>query len=200
MFYGRRNKNVCEYKICNIFSFLNHDLEIFRNKSSNPFELVSKFHLNCVRGFYNGKTVKLLPSCITALKTFVNVDFKYFAGKRSPYQIINKYRMRGFGTLLNRKELKDYGEFTKNSDFWKKLICNQDCNKSGCVSCSNSYGFLSSKDLIFKPRKFNPESFIHDKVQVIDLVYNSIPLYTFNNNDNSPYLTINKNGQVINLN
>ena len=88
--------------------FLNHDIEIFRNKNSDPFSLISKFHLNCVRGYYDGISVKLLPSCVSALKTLVNMDFKYFAGKRNPYQIINKYRMRGFGTILNKKELKQY--------------------------------------------------------------------------------------------
>ena len=84
-------------------AFINHDIEIFRNKNSDPFSLISKFHLNCVRGYYDGTTVKLLPSCVSALKTLVNMDFKYFAGKRNPYQIINKYRMRGFGTILNKR-------------------------------------------------------------------------------------------------
>tara|TARA_B110000977_G_scaffold200811_1_gene292706 strand:- start:70 stop:2535 length:2466 start_codon:yes stop_codon:yes gene_type:complete len=177
--------------------FLNHDLEIFRNKSSNPFELVSKFHLNCVRGYYTGKTVKLLPSCITALKTFVNIDFKYFAGKRSPYQIINKYRMRGMSTLLNKKEIKDYDQFTKNDPFWSKLVTINECKNKNCKTCSG-YGFLTSTSNIFKPRKFCPESFFLDKIQIIDLVYNNIPKYVVDENI-SPYLSIDKNGQVINL-
>ena len=176
--------------------FLNHDLEIFRNKSENPFELVSKFHLNCVRGYYNGETVKLLPSCITALKTFVNVDFKYFAGKRSPYQIINKYRMRGFGTLLNKKELANYNNFTSNDPFWSKLI-DFDCGKKNCKTCSGACGFLSEQSNIFKPRKFNCNSFVNDKIHVFNLKYSNIPKYTIQGNP--VYLTINDKGQVINL-
>jgi len=176
--------------------FLNHDLEIFRNKSENPFELVSKFHLNCVRGYYNGVTVKLLPSCITALKTFVNVDFKYFAGKRSPYQIINKYRMRGFGTLLNKKEISNYNTFTRNDPYWSKLV-DFNCGKKNCKTCSSGCGFLSEQSHIFKPRKFNCNSFVNDKIHVFNLKYSNIPKYTIE--ANSVYLTINDKGQVINL-
>ena len=174
--------------------FLNHDLEIFRNKSFNPLELIANYHLNCVRGWFTGKTVKLLPSCVTALKTFVNIDFKYFAGKRSPFQIINKYLMRGFTTILNKKELKDYDNFTKNDPFWSKLVdMNKNKNGKTCLS-----GFLTSTSNIFKPRQFCPENFVLDKIQVIDLVYNKIPKYEVNENI-SPYLSIDKNGQVINL-
>jgi hypothetical protein len=35
----------------------------------------------------------------------MNLDYKYFAGSQDPINIINKYRMRGFGCWLNMNEL-----------------------------------------------------------------------------------------------
>ena len=148
--------------------FLNHDIEIFRNKKDDALKLIGNFHLNCVKGYYNGKTVLLLPSCITALKTFVNMDFKYFAGKRNPYQIINKYRMRGFGTILNKKEINAFKTFIDNSK-WNKLY--KECTNKNCVSCNNLYGFMRLDCNLFSPRQQLPDDFINDKQVVLDLKY-----------------------------
>tara|TARA_Y100000768_G_scaffold68896_1_gene48330 strand:- start:2591 stop:4972 length:2382 start_codon:yes stop_codon:yes gene_type:complete len=83
---------------------LRKKIEFFKIKYNNFFSSVSKFHLNVVRSYFDGENVYLLPSCITALKTFINIDLKYFAGNTSPYNIIKKYRYRGFGTILNNSE------------------------------------------------------------------------------------------------
>ena len=61
---------------------MNHDFEFFKTRYEGSFfSTVSQFHLPCVRGFYNGDDVKLLPSCISAAMTLVNMDYKYFARK-----------------------------------------------------------------------------------------------------------------------
>jgi hypothetical protein len=83
---------------------MRHSIEAFRAKSRDFFALVARFHLPCVRAYYVGTNVYMLPSCITALMTGINMDYKYFAGIRDPIDILNKYRMRGFGTILNDNE------------------------------------------------------------------------------------------------
>ena len=66
--------------------------------------------------------VYILPSCITAMMTFINMDYKYFAGTNNPYDIINKY-IEGSGQfeLLNDMELKNniYKSMLKDSKFFK---------------------------------------------------------------------------------
>jgi len=94
--------NGIKFKISS--DYLKHSIELFRLKYEDFFSCVSRFHLPCVRGFYCGDNVHLLPSCIGALMTNLNIDYKYFAGIRNPIDILNKYRGRGFGTILNSNE------------------------------------------------------------------------------------------------
>lgn len=96
--------------------YLKRDIEIFKTKYEEPFSMVSKFHLPCVRGYYNGENVYLLPSCITALMTLINIDYKYFAGSNDPVTILNKYRRRGFSIILNKRELYYMTEYNKTMD------------------------------------------------------------------------------------
>jgi len=121
-------------------SYLQHSLELFKTKYPEAFSCVSRFHLPCVRGYYNGKTVKLLPSNITALMTMTNIDYKYFAGSKDPIDIINKYRMRGFGIILNDTEKKYMIEYNK-----KFMSPNKSNDKFGVLDINKSE--------IFKPGK-----------------------------------------------
>jgi hypothetical protein len=51
----------------------------------------------------------------------VNIDYKYFAGSKDPIEIINKYRMRGFGTILNNHEIVRFIEYSNLVTKWKEL-------------------------------------------------------------------------------
>lgn len=66
---------------------------------------VSQFHMPCVRSYYDGSMVYLLPSCITALMTTINVDFKCFTKSNDYIDVIYKYICRGFGIPLNKKDI-----------------------------------------------------------------------------------------------
>lgn len=90
-----------KYKISS--SYLNHHFELFLTKIDDFAGLVSQFHLPCVRGYYNGN-LYLLPSCISAHLTYINIDYKYFCGVNDPISIISKYYFRGFYTLINNYE------------------------------------------------------------------------------------------------
>lgn len=93
--------------------YMNHDIEVFRIKNSF-WNTVSRFHLPCVRSYYNGTNVFSLASAIGALMTNVNTDYKYFAGARNPQDIMEKYRSRGIGTILNETERKQIVKHNAN--------------------------------------------------------------------------------------
>ena len=90
-----------KYKITS--EFLKHPFELFKIKYDDFLSSVSQFHLPCVRAYYNGN-VYLTPSCISSHMTYMNIDYKYVSGSTDILEIINKYRMRGFGTWLNNDE------------------------------------------------------------------------------------------------
>lgn len=80
--------------------------EVFRSRDgSEAFSTVAKFHLPCVRGYYDGNNVYMTPSCVMSHLTYMNIDYKYFAGSCEPVEIILKYLGRGYGTYLNKTEL-----------------------------------------------------------------------------------------------
>lgn len=88
------------------FKKINKTIEVFKTTRNDFFSTVARFHLPCVRAYYHNSNVYMLPSCIGAMMTGINIDYKYFAGIRDPYQIVIKYMRRGFGVLLNKDELK----------------------------------------------------------------------------------------------
>lgn len=110
-------KNISEinvevsYKYKIISNKLKRSLEIFPIKGNDHFSVISSFHLPNVRGYYNGSNVYLLPSCVSAHLTYINLDYKYFAGSKDPIKILQKNRRRGFGTILSPKELITYKKY-----------------------------------------------------------------------------------------
>jgi hypothetical protein len=101
-FFLKFNENL-KFKISS--KHLNHDFELFR-VDNDFFSAVARFHLPCVRSYYDGKTCYLLPSAITAYHTMMNIDFRYFVGANDPIHIRHKYRRRGYGFVDNGDELK----------------------------------------------------------------------------------------------
>jgi hypothetical protein len=112
---------------------------------------ISQFHLPCVRALYNGNNVYMTPSCITAHLTFMNIDYKYFACKTNPFDIINKYRMRGFGTWLNKNEISYFWKYSLEDTFWKNIY--------GGIHYSNASGCLPLSHKLFHPRLINADKY-----------------------------------------
>ena len=123
-------ENKILYTICENVKFkikspyLKRDIEIFQINYEEFFSCVARFHLPCVRAFYNGETVYMLPSFITAMMTFTNIDYKYSSGMKNPIEIINKYRFRGFGTILNKREKEYVRQYNLNANDWKVFFQN----------------------------------------------------------------------------
>lgn len=92
---------------------LQRDMEIFKVSEYDPFNTVARFHLPCVRAYMQNDNFYLLPSFITATMTSINIDYKYFCGSHDPIAILNKYRMRGYGTILNEKEKRGFYNYNK---------------------------------------------------------------------------------------
>ncbi len=95
----------------------NTKIETFRIREKEFFSSVARFHFPCVRAYYQDENVYILPSCITAMMTGLNIEYKYFAGIRNPNEIINKYISRGFGVLLNKFERNIWIEYNKTNGF-----------------------------------------------------------------------------------
>jgi hypothetical protein len=110
-----------KYKIESFF--LKHPFELFKINCDDFFSNVSQFHLPCVRAYYNGN-VYLTPSCISAHLTYMNIDYKYVSGNTDIFEIINKYRLRGFGTWLNNSEIKLMIKYCRNIKKWNDIFKN----------------------------------------------------------------------------
>jgi len=132
--------------------------EIFKSKDENFFSMISKFHMGFVRALWNGKTVLCLPSYISSMMIQLSIDYKYFSSMRNPIEIINKYRSRGFGIILNDHEklnMAYYNSFkNKDSDINLNWIKMYKINVKLKESIKNIFGAKLSSDDIFKPSKF----------------------------------------------
>jgi hypothetical protein len=102
-------------------------IEIFKSDHTSyeyeydPFKIISRFHLPCVRACYHNDDFYMLPSFITSMMTFINIDYKYIHGSTKPNKIINKNRKRGYGSILNNLEkntMKIYSVSDNENDEW----------------------------------------------------------------------------------
>ncbi len=139
------------YKVRISSIHLKHDFELFSIAKDDFMTTVSNFHMPCVRAYYDGSNVYMTPSFITAHLTFMNIDYKYFSGSKDPINIINKYRMRGFGVWLNQKEIDTYIKYCYEVPFWNKLFNINPDNKHTYSRC---LGALNISHKLFKPRFF----------------------------------------------
>lgn len=148
-----------------------HSFEVFRIGEPHFFSCVARFHLPCVRSYYNGQTCYMLPSAISAYHTLTNIDFKYFVGSNDPISIINKYRQRGYSTILNKTEINQYLSYILAFPNHKKAYAITDTKE-----IKNIIGSLDVNHEFFRPRKNIPESFTVDTSIKLDYI-NTKPDY-----------------------
>jgi hypothetical protein len=186
---------------------MNRSWEIFKSQNENVFSTIGKFHMGFVRACWNGKTLLCLPSFISAMMLQMSTDYKYFASIRDPIEIINKYRSRGFGIILNDKEkihmayynsIKPEGGENKWFDMYNVNIKNK-------ASIKSIFGPKKVNDNIFKPSKYF-DGMPDDCFKNVDHVYYSntkeayASMYSEKLNDFYDYKSINKQGKVSPLN
>jgi len=187
--------------------YIPHNFEFFQIKYVDFLSTVSQFHLPIVRAYYDGDNTYMTTAFITACMTLNNIEWKYFAGKTDPIEIINKYRMRGFGTILNQREITKLIEYSNLVPKWKKLY---KLNITSHSSIMNIVGVLSVDNLFFRPSLI-----LDDKIPntnyirlIINTDYKIIPyntsevfelidkFYYIQNKINYKIFTINKYGYV----
>ena len=187
-------------KIPNVKTF-----EIFKSRDENFFSIVSRFHMGFVRAIWTGKTALCLPSYITSMMLQLAIDYKYFASIRDPIEIVNKYRSRGFGIILNDYEKLHMAYYNsvknKNSDVNSKWIEMYKVNLKSKQSVENIFGVKNINHDIFKPSKFFmglPEdcykNINHDTVSTFEECFNS--LITPNLSSISKYKAISDKGKI----
>jgi hypothetical protein len=87
----------------------------------NPIKMVKKFHLHCVKMFYNGK-ITMFRSCVSSLLTGINESYKWFTCNKVPVDVIFKYAQRGSTLILNKNERDVICKFISNNDRWGKML------------------------------------------------------------------------------
>ena len=94
---------------------LKKTFDLFSLKNKTKISTVYNFHYGCVRGYYDGNDVNLLPSAVLSYFTYKTPDLRIFYGSNEPLKIINKYHERGYGVILNKCDyLKVIGYFKDN--------------------------------------------------------------------------------------
>jgi hypothetical protein len=189
-------------------SLLEHSFEIFQIKFPDFFSCVARFHLPCVRAYYNGSNTYILPSAITSYQTFMNVNYKYFAGAKDPMEILDKNRMRGFGTFLNSKEKIQAIEYSHTVTKWNKLY---KLNLKSKKDIERFFSPCKLNDSLFRPRRENSNLFVemtpvndfymdHHNVNYLNTLDNVNKYYsdkTGKTNNYTELRTIGKDGSVL---
>ncbi|AYV85133.1 MAG: hypothetical protein Satyrvirus4_30 [Satyrvirus sp.] len=194
-----------KYKITS--KYLAHPFEVFRISNEEFFSCISRFHLPCVRSYYDGTTCYMLPSSITAYQTFTNIDFKYFVGSYDPISIIDKYRKRGYGTILNKSEINQYLSYVMTNGNYKRAYGL--CDVKDVKDIMKILGSLDMNHEFFKPLKNVPEDFANnlnikpEYLTVKTSQFTKEDLVAFYKKNHGKYLTefvekrtINSDGQV----
>ena len=153
------------------FSKIKRQIEYFKIFGEDFFDVVARFHLPCVRAYYQGDNVYMLPSCISAMMTGINIEYKYFAGIRNPVEIINKYMQRGYGIILNTEEIKQFKEFNmKLEDNNSFKIINEEDNTITGIRNINHKTFNINTEVITKYKYITEQDLIeyYGKNKLID--------------------------------
>lgn len=139
--------NNTKYKIMS--EHLARDLELFSVYIA-PMGVVTRFYLPIVRAYYDGNQVYMTPSCVSACMTFINIDYRYFAGTKDPIQVVNKYRLRGFGLYLNDAELRRFDQYVKDTPVWKNRYGNV-TQYRGYLTIINRFYTLDNNCIVNQP-------------------------------------------------
>ena len=95
-------------------------IDLFRTYQ-NPIQMVKRFHMNCVKMYYDGN-IYLMRSCVSSLLSGVCEKYKWFSCNKVPVHVILKYAHRGFSCVLNTKEITSIENYLKKDNPWGKYI------------------------------------------------------------------------------
>lgn len=149
---------------------LNHPFELFGVPHEDPWACINKFHIGCVRAYYDGIDVHMTTSALMTFHTNLSPDYRIMYGSKDPADICNKYRMRGYGLLLNRNELAQLITYSECIPYWNNLY---HINKKNIKTISEFLGKRKITDDLFKPRLYNSD-YYKDSNCFVHPIYNDI--------------------------
>lgn len=110
-----QTENKYRYKITG----LPRDIELFHVNSISG--VISKFHLGCVRAWYDGQSVRMFPSFITSAMIGMNIDMRWVSCNKDLRDVVLKYYQRGFGIMLNGHDKQLLRLHMAASPQWKDI-------------------------------------------------------------------------------
>ena len=131
---------------------INHPFEMFNIPHEDPWSCINKFHMGSVRGYYDGEQVYLTISAVMTYQTNMSPDYRIMFGSKDPAEICNKYRMRGYGVMLNEEEIAQMINYSEKVEFWRNLYNVDKSNKKSVIK------FCGINDVnidLYKPRLLN---------------------------------------------
>lgn len=149
--------------------------EIFRT-SRPPMEMVSQYHVACVRMYYDFKQVYMTRNCAAALITGINESYNWFSNNKNPMDVILKYAQRGYTTILNIKELECVDQFCRTGERWQYARGNSADTYSSIVGNFDHNHIFFRVDAVPRGIRLGLEA--DTTVQ-----YDTRALYRFNNKD-----------------
>lgn len=116
---------------------LNRPMDVFRI-AYEPIKMVKKFHVPCVRAYYNGD-VYMLRACVSSLLSGACDSYKWFSCNKICVDVILKYIQRGISIVLNQLEKKILIEYIKTNPRWNAIFLMYDLDPAKCFGTITQY-------------------------------------------------------------
>jgi hypothetical protein len=140
--YMKRIDTLSQYKYKIYGPGLSRPIDLFRI-DYGPEIMVKRFHLNCVKMFYQAPDkIYMWRSCIAALLSGVNEYYSWFSCNKIPADILLKYAMRGISTVLNAHERNALTKYVRAEPRWSvyfEQIAANPQDMFGGITTSHTY-------------------------------------------------------------
>jgi hypothetical protein len=127
---------------------LDNDYNNSNSQTITPLNDVVKTNINYVG-------INIINSCVCAMLSGVNNNYKWFFNSKPCVEVILKYAQRGYSTICNKKEITALHEYMKTTPRWKSFIHD---NIDMCGSISKEHIFfnpcINSAGIRYKLREF----------------------------------------------
>ncbi|MBA42849.1 MAG: hypothetical protein CMF62_02430 [Magnetococcales bacterium] len=150
------------------FILKNKNIEIiseFESKQGNIKNIIEDIAYPVYRGYYNGENLHLLPSCVSALMTGINIDSIKNISKNKEEDYFNELltlRSAGYGTLLSQDTKVKLCNFILNNEKWKTIY------NASPETINEIFGAKIIDDKIFKTKSVIegiPEEFLYKELE-----------------------------------
>lgn len=113
--------------------------------TKTPDTFVEQFHLGVVRMYWDGTQLRIMQSCLAALLTGINHDYRWLSCNKAPAIPVIKYAQRGYTTPLNKNERPIMVEYLSNKIEWAASL------KTQAIIQENIFNIVMANNLFFMP-------------------------------------------------